>query len=327
MGSAADTGEGAPYGPVDPDLRVVGGDGGATHLRLALSDGRGHVIARMEGRGRSLTPGRLDEVVELLARQVGDLVARGQPPRVPDALCLGLAGAGRPEAARTLERRLLEAGAARRVRITTDAHVALEDAFPRGPGVLLVSGTGSIALARRQGGRVDRVGGWGALLGDEGSAYRLGLEGLRAALRGWEGRGPATGLTAAVEERLDAPEPEALLRWATRARKADVAALAPEVVRLHEGGDPVARGLVADAVEALVAHVQALAGGGENGQTRDGVPVALAGGLLESSGPLRSAVGEALNARGFRLRTAEVDGVRGALRCALRLASVAAADG
>jgi glucosamine kinase len=317
-------------------IRVVGADGGGTRLRLALADGTGRILARRET-GPALMEGSPQggtEALALLVRsEAAALAGETGGPLPLDALCAGLAGAGRSEEARQLEDRLLDSGIARRVRVVPDAEVALLDAFPAGPGILLAAGTGSIAVARDAAGRIHRAGGWGRLLGDEGSGYALGLEGLRAAIRGQEGRGPSTRLTAALFEAIGVPDPEGALAWVRGASKAEIAALAPKVAALgaavEAGPDPVARELAERAVRALVAHAEALAvpgpdsGGPDRGPAGPPSPrprVALAGGLVDPGGPLRRSVAAALDAAGFEVDSGPVDGARGAVRCAVGLA-------
>ncbi|TVR63542.1 MAG: hypothetical protein EA422_09300 [Gemmatimonadales bacterium] len=311
-------------------LRVVGGDGGGTRLRLALADGAGRVLARRTGPPGLVEPGREGAAAARVAAELTALAAETGAPLPVDALCVGLAGVGRPERARRVQEALVAARVAHRVQVVTDAAVALRDAFGAGPGILLIAGTGSVALARDVHGGVRRTGGWGALLGDEGSGYGLGLGGLRAALRGWEGRGPGTSLSAELVRALGVTTPADFLPWTEGAGKGEVAALAPLVIRSAQEGDRVARELVEAALAALVAHVEALSrppasgdplqgavqgSAGPNGELR--LPIALAGGLLSPGGPLRDAILALLTTRGFPVREGPVDAARGGVELAL----------
>lgn len=297
-------------------VRVVGVDGGGTHLRIVLADGEGRVLRDWEGPAVALTADTLDQVAASIQDALGRLFASG--PEELDALCAGMAGAGRREVAEGLEDRLRTRRLARRIRVTTDGEVALTDAFPRDQGVLLIAGTGSIALMRESTGAVRRVGGWGPILGDEGSAYTLARRGLAAALRGAEGRGPRTRLSESLPSAAGVDGPSALVSWVGEAGRSGVAALAPRVVVAAGEGDPVARGLVDRTVSELVAHVEALVPG--DGPP-DGLlpPVALAGGLLDEDRPLRGPVEEALRRRGYPVMDRSVRPVRGAARGALEL--------
>ncbi len=303
-------------------IRVMGADGGGTRLRLALADGEGRILARRNGPPALVLPGQAGGVAASLAAEVR-VLAREAGVELPlDALCVGLAGVGRPGAAARVRGHLEVRGLAREVRVVTDARVALDDAFPEEAGVLLVAGTGSIALARRWDGEVLRVGGWGALLGDEGSGYRLALEGLRAAIRGSEGRGPTTELTGQLLEALGAEGGEGVLGWIQHAEKGEVSALATIVARTAEDGDEVAGDLLQGAVDALLAHARALLGAlataPDAGAGHPPPRVALTGGLLEEGGCLRERLLEALGRRGIPALDRPVDAAQGAVLGALR---------
>ena len=82
------------------------------------------------------------------------------------------------------------------IAVTNDADIALLGAHGGGPGMIAISGTGSIVLGRNLAGARQRVGGWGWLLADEGSAFAIGRNGLRAALAAADRAGPATRMHA-----------------------------------------------------------------------------------------------------------------------------------
>ncbi len=296
-------------------LRVVGVDGGATRTRFLLADGSGRILGRREGGGALLGVGDEEELGNRLVREVRALAGELDEPLPVEVLCAGLAGvAGREEARRRLEAKLVDHEVARRVHLVSDGEIAFFDAFGEGPGILLVAGTGSIAKAKRgPGAELRRVGGWGALLGDEGSGYGIGLAGLRAAIRASEGRGADSALVDVLPEALELDSIRELKSWVDTADKAGIAALGPRVVRTAEAGDRVAEEIVDDAVRALTAHVRALAAG-EDPPPR----VALVGGLIEPGGSLRSRVRAALQAAGFEPLEREVEPVRGAVQVALR---------
>lgn len=108
------------------------------------------------------------------------------------SLCLCVAGAGRPEEQEQLKGWAVSQGLSGSVTVTDDAQPILAAAAPDCVGIALISGTGSLALGRSVDGRIDRVGGWGHLFGDEGSGYSIALAGLRAAVRAADGRADRT---------------------------------------------------------------------------------------------------------------------------------------
>lgn len=309
--------------------RVVGIDGGATRSRVVLADASQGELGRSRGGPGIIGEGADDAVVAELTRQVRALATEAGEILPVDALCAGLAGAaGRPEARHRVVRALESSGLARTVVVVSDSLIAFADAFGTGPGILLIGGTGSIALGRDRDvgqehgvdGMLDaslvRVGGWGRLLGDEGSAYRLGLAGLRAAVRCAEGRSPASSLTGRLFAELGAMGPQEAFEWSETAAKGRIAALAPHVVSVADDGDPEAGRLVARNVSELVDHAAALRErmGGRGADLK----VALVGGLVEPGGSLHERVESELADRGFAWLDRALDPVRGAVGLAFR---------
>jgi N-acetylglucosamine kinase-like BadF-type ATPase len=263
----------------------IGVDGGATRTRAVVVDVDGEELARAEGAAASVDarhPERAAAVVEDVVRDV----AREAGVALPCAgLWAGLAGTGRETARSGVEQALSPRGLATRVGVGTDVDAAFEDAFGGGVGILICSGTGSVAVGRSEGGQVARVGGWGSLLGDEGSGYQIGLESLRRVARHVDGRGAETRLQEAVLGAIGLMEVEELVIWAHDATKGDIAGLVPVVARSALAGDAVAREILDQAVEELEGHLVTLL---ENlGPWRERPPLALAGGLLDPGGPLR----------------------------------------
>jgi N-acetylglucosamine kinase-like BadF-type ATPase len=178
-----------------------------------------------------------------------------------------------------------------------------------------------MAYARGSGGRTARAGGWGHLFGDEGSGYAIALAGLRAAARAADGRAPATSLTGRLLAALGLNRPEELVAAVYRGcDRASLAALAPVVLEVAAGGDPVADEIVRSAAAELAAATAAAARSLDFGES---YPVAMAGGLLVSSAAYRERFMTALAERGLRADPATVvaEPAEGAVRLALALAA------
>jgi N-acetylglucosamine kinase-like BadF-type ATPase len=195
------------------------------------------------------------------------------------AACLGLAGVGRAEERDRMAAWARETLAADHVAVMTDAEILFAAGTLPAWGIVLIAGTGSLALGRTQDGATDRCGGWGPLLGDEGSGYSIALAGLRAAARMADGRGPATALLATLQQRLGAAAPADLVaRVHDPASSRDrIAALATDVVAAA-AGDGVAEQIVAGAADELAHLVTTLAH--RLGLAAGTYPLRLAGGLL-----------------------------------------------
>ena len=296
---------------------VVGVDGGGSALRALVLDAGGAELARSEVPSVRFQPGAPARVVGAVKRVVEDACTRAAVARPVGALWVGLAGAGREAVSAELQAALAAAGVAARVGVGTDAEAAFHDAFAERPGVILLAGTGSIAWGRGEDGREGRVGGWGSLLGDEGSGYAIGVEALKRVARSADGRAPATGLSERLLAHLGLAQPEELIAWSSTASRADVAALVPEVTAVAASGDPVAGELLVQAVAELEGHVLTILSA--LGPWRRAPTIALGGGLLQEGGPLRGAIEQALGAHRLPLLDRAPDPARGAARKALRL--------
>jgi len=233
------------------------------------------------------------------------------------AAVVGAAGAARADDLTLVEAILRSALVAEHYAVTNDAAVALRAELPTGPGVLLISGTGSIGYGRSASGAEVRAGGWGYLLDDAGSAYAVGLAGLAAVLRAHDGRDPSTALhyplLAAWE--LNAPEEIISRIYQQPPPREAVAALGPLVLAAAWEGDAVAQRIVTIAGTALgeltAATIRQL---GTAPETI--VPLVTDGGFLRVGAdlllpPLLAAV----EARGLAVaqRTATIEAAHGAL--------------
>jgi N-acetylmuramic acid 6-phosphate etherase len=206
-----------------------------------------------------------------------------------DEVIVGAAGAlAAPKAARALGDALLASLRAERAAVTSDAVIAHAGALHGEPGVVLIVGTGVVALAIGADGALRTADGWGPWLGDEGGGAWIGAAGLRAALRAHDGRGPCTTLLDAARARFGAPK-----NWPGQLTgAAALASFAPDVLAAE--GDAAALAIVSAAAEALAATARAVGDG----------PVAMVGGLaavLEGVDVLRApldlvpAAGDALD--------------------------------
>ena len=291
----------------------IGVDGGGTSTRAVVVDREGHELGRAVAGGAVATSHDPSAAARAVSRAVRDAaeVAGVQLPAA--VLWAGLAGAGPKEAREGVTKAILRLRLADQVHVGTDVEAAFHDAFPQGPGMLLIAGTGSIAWVRSSDGVTHRVGGWGQHIGDEGSGFALGIAGLRLVTHAADGRAEETRLSSALVDACGVATAEELIAWVASAEKGDVAALAPVVVAAADAGDAGAEAVVARAVDALVAHVRASAA--LLGEERPAV--VLWGGLVADQGPLRTRVANALEHAGWGIDERRLDPVRGAAYLAL----------
>lgn len=266
---------------------VFGADVGGTSARVVLYDG-GAERARAEGPGGPMRLGEGERLATRLADLARPMLLRTGSVRA-DAFVVGASGAGRSEEQAELQVALEKQRIAWRVRVTSDAELARAAAFEGGAGVLLIAGTGSIALARTADGSERRVGGRGWRMGDQGSAHWIGARALEAVGAMHDGLGPATRLAEALCVAVKVNGIAGLIRWSVKATPAEVASLAPAVLHTADSGDHIAVELRESAVNWLV-KIAVAAGAGP-------LPVALSGGLLAPDRGLREHVAEALEIR------------------------------
>src|SRR5947209_15252922 len=116
-------------------------------------------------------------------------------------VCIGMAGASLAEAVQWAQQTIRELIPDSMIYVAGDHVIAHRAAFGTSPGVLVISGTGSIAFGRNQGGGTARAGGWGPNVSDEGSAFWVGREAVTAALHAFD-FGKSNGLLATIADCL-----------------------------------------------------------------------------------------------------------------------------
>src|SRR5437762_12360399 len=240
-------------------MHVLGIDAGGTKTVCLLADARGTIVAEARGPGANLhAAGEL--AVEKVLHEVMEQ-AIGDRSIVASAICLGIAGVDREDEAQTVRAIMRRIGYKSRILVVNDALIALVAGARDDPGVVIIAGTGSIAYGRNAAGDAERAGGWGHMIGDEGSGYWIGREALSAVMRASDGRGPATGLTADVLRHFDVSDISRLPRivYDREQPRMSVAALGPIVQVASDGGDAVATRILERATEELAIAARSVA--------------------------------------------------------------------
>ncbi len=293
---------------------VVGIDAGGTKTVGLLADASGQVLAKARGGGANLhVQGELGAEKVLY-----DVLETLEPPGPIAAICLGMAGVDRPAEKQTVLGVLRRLGLRRAVRIENDAFIALVAGAPERTGIVVVAGTGSVAYGADAAGGTARSGGWGYLLGDEGSAYWLGHAAVRRGIRAADGRGPATTLGDRVSRKLGLEVPAGLVAWfydqeRFRHRVAELASLVEEAAA---EGDEAALELLDQAARHLARAARAVAGK----LSFDGAfPLVLAGGAFRACPSLYRRVEDRLELPSARVVRLDVEPARGAVALALDL--------
>src|SRR5581483_5491698 len=261
----------------------LGVDGGQSGTTALIGDETGRILGM--GRGGPCNHAAAGEGRARLERAVTESLAAAsapaglEPTRVHfEAACFGMSGG--PDDKREIIQALLHTS---RLIVTIDAEIALSGAVEAGQGIIVIAGTGSIALGRRLAGQTVRAGGWGYIFGDEGSAFDIARQAARAALRMEEGWGPATTLRQALLEATSSRDSNEMLHrfYASDWPRDRIAGLAPLVDAAATAADPVALEILntaAHQLAMLAASVRA-----QLWEPAESVDVAYIGGVFESA--------------------------------------------
>lgn len=268
---------------------VIGIDGGASRTRAALIDRDLEVLARgLGGPADHYSPqGGKERLRVSLGEATAPVLAKlaEEPAFCVRAVSLGLTGVSIPGKRDAAVEILGDIFPRVPVTVISDTVTALAGAHAGRDGVVVISGTGSVAYGR-QGNAEYRAGGFGYLLGDEGSGFRISLSAISAALRSSDGTGPPTTLTGAITAFFDVDSIRRLPgKIYAEAIPVDyIASFCPLVVAEASRGDPEAKRVLNEAGRDLgrlaVATLAALGGGARL--------VSYAGGVFRSGEALLS---------------------------------------
>jgi glucosamine kinase len=294
----------------------LGIDGGGSKTTCLIGD---ETSILGTGTGAASNPVRVGEAQarETLASAIRQActVANVAPAQIRRA-CVGLAGAAQPEIIELAQRIMAELLPGE-IRVVGDMVIALQAAFGRGPGVIVIAGTGSIAYGRNAEGQTARAGGWGFAVSDEGSGHRIGRGAVAAALRAWdEDQDSSQRLMEGILKPWGLQSRDQLVLAANATPPPDFSALFPAVLFLADAGDPIAREVLGHAgVELANLAVIAIR---RLFRQASNVPVAMSGGVFRSSSLARQIFYNSLRSQhpAAALNPSVVEPVRGALELA-----------
>jgi N-acetylglucosamine kinase-like BadF-type ATPase len=303
-------------------------DGGGTSTRCMIVDDENGTLADVTGGPCAISRGQHTALTSLYAtldhalrEAVHKQCARSRMRLALKAACLGLSGVSTTDAGPLVQqavmRFLQERGysvPATEILVVSDSEIALAGALAGRPGIVLIVGTGAVAVGRDAQGGFFRADGWGWLLGDAGSGYAIGRSALRAAFASLDGRLAQTRLVSAIPAHFGATRLEELVPRAYFSTwgPGEVAALAKVVAQLADEGDIVCRQILQRAGMTLANTVFAVGRRLSFGAEAD---VSYQGSIIHKIPVLRQAVHDTLlqEAPGYRLLPPERDPVEGAL--------------
>lgn len=230
---------------------VIGIDGGGTKTELVAWDEKKNVLFEKIVSGSNIYGSNEKSVENTLSALLQECVSFLQ--KGPSVICMGAAGMIGGDAEKFFKNTLSSAGNCRDVLIFHDAKISLTANFHDNAGVSLTAGTGSICVAQNSAGNMFRVGGWGHLMSDEGSAYSIAVNALRATALSFDGRGESTALLKAFLTETGCESFEQLVAavYENYAKKSALAGLAGVVTKCARNGDKVALNVLEKAAEEL----------------------------------------------------------------------------
>lgn len=252
---------------------AAGIDGGGTSTKLLCRAADGTVLDE-----RKFGPFNINSIGETgLRALLEELTAHFRSLGECEAVCIGAAGIGNARV-RELVREAMERAGIEKYLLLADYDIALHGALSGRPGMALIAGTGSVCIGRNAQGRTVKVGGWGHLIGDEGSGYSLGRDAVVAITREIDGYGTPTLMRERIRSYFDPEIRSELVAYVYGGDKSRIAALAPIVLEAAQQGDAVALAILEKNVRELNDLVRAVF----DMLSLENCELALLGGLLQS---------------------------------------------
>jgi N-acetylglucosamine kinase-like BadF-type ATPase len=242
---------------------IIGIDGGGTKTECAVADLSGKVLHRTFGKSSNFLTIGVDAAIKNLFELIEGILFKIEADFGDvKMLLIGTAGAGRKEDAGVLETKfndytIREGIKIKSVKVVSDARIALEGAFSGKAGSILIAGTGSILFGKDRNGFIHRSGGFGRLIGDEGSGYSIGRKGLSAAAKELDGRGKATLITQQLNKKYNiSSAPDLIIN--VYKNNFDIASAAEIVLSAAGKNDAVALQILDEEADELLLHINAV---------------------------------------------------------------------
>ncbi|WP_155592596.1 N-acetylglucosamine kinase [Lysinibacillus cavernae] len=243
---------------------IIGVDGGGTRTRAVIGTKNGEVLAFVEGAGTNMKSTPPDVVRQEILKILAQLLQKaGLTKSDVSMIFLCVAGGDRYVDIARWEKWVdtIFSGTTCKVKITNDAVAALTSGTFTQEGLVVIAGTGSIVYAVEKNHHVSRVGGWGHLLGDEGSGYYIGQEALRAIAQQYDVLGSNGDVFAdTILEQLAISDPTEIITliYEHPQPRVCIASIARTVLRLAEQNNERAKDIIEKAVIYLVQLIQTM---------------------------------------------------------------------
>jgi N-acetylglucosamine kinase-like BadF-type ATPase len=272
---------------------VIGIDGGGTKTQVMLADEHGNILTNEQygsTNPNTVSNASLQETFQQIFQAIHDKIPNSL--KQVSSVFAGISGAGSPDSALRLMNMIKGYFSTdTTVDVEPDSLNALYSGTFGGPGIVQICGTGSITYGVNQHLEQDRVGGWGYLLGDEGSGYDVGRQGITAALQYEDGRGPKTIMLDLLYEYFNVNTGRQLIDkiYQSESPKLAISPVSKLVFQAFNQQDPVANTILTNVATEIYRSIDTL-GRRLFSQEEDSIPVILCGGLFQHSTVLANLV-------------------------------------
>jgi N-acetylglucosamine kinase-like BadF-type ATPase len=238
-------------------------DCGATKTECALADINGNILYTTTGGAANYLVTGTSGTARIISSLLKDCIKKFNADYSDiENIVIGAAGAGRREDAEKLKSSLHEIFSADGIKIKSltvvgDTQIALQGAFPNEAGCILIAGTGSIIYGKDEIGNIYRAGGFGRVLGDEGSGFSIGRKGLQAAAKYFDGSGDETLIVSLIEERYSINSANELITKVYK-ENFDIASIAEVVIIAAENEDQIAHHILHEESDNLIQHISTM---------------------------------------------------------------------
>ncbi len=238
-------------------------DCGATKTDCALADINGNILYTTTGGAANFLVSGTEGTSGIIMSLLNDCIKKFNTDYSEiENIVIGAAGAGRKKDAEKLESSLLDIFSSdgikiKSLKVVSDAQIALEGAFPNEAGCILIVGTGSIIYGKDENGNIYRAGGFGRLIGDEGSGFSIGRKGLQAVAKYYDDRGDETLIVKLIKEKYFIKTADELIAKVYK-EKFDIASIAEIVIIAAKNEDQIAHHILLEETDELIHHISTM---------------------------------------------------------------------
>jgi len=239
----------------------VGIDGGGTKTKCVCVNEKLKIISQVDAGATNPHTIGFDKSADRLFNLIKQASLKANVKTI-DSVVIGIAGIGRAEHSEKLLKILIANSGPtdvhwKKLNILSDAEIAIEGAFSGRPGFILIVGTGSIIFGKDKYENIIRAGGFGKIIGDEGSGYSIGRKGLNAVAREFDGRGNKTLLTEILKKNF-AIENQHNLIENVYSKEFDIAGIAESVIKAAREGDQICNKILQNEIDELLIHIKTI---------------------------------------------------------------------